>query len=216
MLPPVARVGKMSSGSLVAALSLALAVCAPAGPLSSVPSATPSAAVASVAASRAPTPSPTQALDPEGKSVDWATYRSDALGITFEYPRSSTTQPALPQCTPREQDRAIFLDRLDTNGEAAMALPPGMPATADAVADNYVRRVNLDTRDPTTVGGRPGVIVSYHSGGLNRFGLAVFVANGGHVYQFAWDAGVFECTPAPGFTGPGVYGHVIRSVRFLT
>jgi len=27
---------------------------------------------------------------------------------------------------------------------------------------------------------------------------------------------VFECTPAPGFTGPGVYGHVIGSVRFLS
>src|SRR5437667_9195139 len=109
---------------------------------------------------------------------------------------------------PRAGSR-YFSYRLDINGEAEKALPPGMLATADAVADNYIQRVNLDTRDPTTVGGR-GVIVSYHSGGLNRFGPAVFVANGGHVYQFAWDAGVFECTPAPGFTGPGVYGYVSR------
>src|SRR5437773_5502963 len=126
MLPPVARVGKMSSGSLVAALSLTLAVCAPAAPLSSVPSATPTVAVTSVAPSRSPTPSPTEVLDPEGKSVDWATYRSDALGITFEYPRSSTTRPALPQCAPREQDRTIFLDRLGIDGDAEKSLSPGI------------------------------------------------------------------------------------------
>src|SRR5437870_7395158 len=215
MLPSVARVRRVGSGSFVVALSLSLAVCTPAEPSSSVPSATPSAAVASVTAFSSPTPSPTEVLDPEGKTVDWATYRSDALGITFEYPRSSTTRPALPQCAPRELDRSIFLDRLGVDGDAEKSLSPGIPVTADAVADKYVQRVNLDTRDPTTVGGLPGVIVSYHSGGLNRFGLAVFVANGGHVYQFAWDAGVFECTPAPGFTGPGVYGHVIGSVRFL-
>ena len=215
MLPSVARLRKVASGSFAAAISLSLVVCTPAEPLSSVSSATPSAAVASVTASSSPTPSPTEVLDPEGKTVDWATYRSDALGITFEYPRSSTTRPALPQCAPRELDRSIFLDRLGIDGDAEKSLSPGIPATADAVADKYVQRVNLDTRDPTTVGGRPGVIVSYHSGGLNRFGLAVFVANGGHVYQFAWDAGVFECTPAPGFTGPGVYGHVIGSVLFL-
>src|SRR5438093_6439307 len=216
MRPSVARVRRVGSGSFVVALSLSLAVCTPAEPLSSVPSATPSAAVASVTASSSPTPSPTEVVDPEGKTVDWATYRSDALGITFEYPRSSTTHPSLPRCAPTESGFSINVDRLVIYGRAESRLGPGTRATPDAVADVFLKDLRVESRDAITVENRPGVVVSYRYGGLNRFGYALFVANGAHIYQFSWDAGVFECEPAPGFIGPAVYLDMIRSVRFLT
>ena len=204
------------AGRFFGAFAIAFWLAAACAPVAT-PTATPATAAAATRQVPA-SPAPTEPLDPEGRTVDWTTYRSDLLGITFEYPRSSITQGALPKCAPQALDRTIYVDRLAIGGDAEKSLPPGSPLTADAAADAYVQAgsgVNVDSRGPVTVGGRVGVGVTYHSGGLNRFGNAVFVANAAHIYRFAWDAGVFECEPARGFSGPQVYAHVIGSIRFL-
>ena len=220
-MPAVRRLGlppQRTVGSVLAAFALAVATCAPsastspAGQTSPQPSTSPATLTPSAPS---PTPSATEAMDPEGKTVVWATYRSDALGISFEYPRSSTTHPSLPQCVPRESGFSINVDRLII-GRAESVLGPGTGATPDAVADVFLKDLRVESRGATTMENRPGVVVGYRYGGLNRFGYALFVANGAHIYQFSWDAGVFDCEPAPGFIGPAVYLDMIRSVRFLT
>jgi hypothetical protein len=53
-------------------------------------------------------------------------------------------------------------------------------------------------------------------GDLNRYGEVTFIAARGHIYAFAWEAGVFDCIATNGFGGPQVYAHVIDTVRFLS
>ena len=39
-------------------------------------------------------------MDPEGKTITWATHRSDTLGLEFQYPASSSVYGPLPGCAP--------------------------------------------------------------------------------------------------------------------
>jgi hypothetical protein len=174
---------------------------------SALPSATPAVATAT------PLEPP---LDPEGKTIVWAIYRSDALGISFEYPASSSVYGQLPGCAPSESPEGINLDQLGISAEL-------LGATAKDAADAFIRRFDglaVESRRTTTIGGNPAEVLALRSivGGtaqLGRYGEAAFVANHARVYSFFWIAGNFQCLAARGWTGPTAYIHVIQTTQFL-
>ena len=167
---------------------------------------------ASVSATTAPSRPP---MDPEGKTITWASYRSDKLGLEFQYPASSSVYGPLPGCAPSESPGGIVLDQLGISAEISTS-------TAQEAAGAFIRRnegLAVESRRTTTIGGNPAEVLALRSivGGIaqqGRYAESWLVANRGRVYTFFWIAGSFTCVAAPGWLAPTTYAQVIQTFHF--
>jgi hypothetical protein len=151
-----------------------------------------------------PTPAPT--AEP---TIQWATYRNDTYGFSFEYPADYDNPPY--DCGPQEDGSGgIVLGR-----RIFINIQEQTDATLEQIADDFITQVNsVEQRVDTTVGGEPALTMDYRFGGTRRFGTVTFLHHADRSWVMNWTAGVFCDVPEGKIFEGDVYVHMLETFKF--
>lgn len=151
---------------------------------------------------------PKEEAIPANETANWKTHKNGKYGFEFKYPPIPS---GCERCkVDEESDEHFWINRTE------LTIMDSGGSTLSEFVDEETREFTIEKRDNILIGGKEGISVDYRFGGMNRFGSAAFVENGGKVFVFQFTAGGFCCDPnVDRIYEMEVYSAILSTFKFL-